>query len=104
MLVALRTLSDNRFVSRTHPAILKGLRVRLRVIEITQDDRWGSDEELARLIIAGDLVAFDCDEPCLNGWEERAGGAEVDIIESCRADYSTRFCETCKKYEQDDNG
>ena len=99
MLVALGTLSDDRFVSSAHPTVLKGLRVRLRIIKITEDDRWGPDEELARLIVASDLVSFDRDKPCLNGWEKRAGRAEIDIVKGCRANYGTRFCETWKKCE-----
>lgn len=72
MFGSLGSFSDDGFVAGAHPAILEGLAVRLVVVQVAYDDARGADEEFARLVIAGDFVAFDRDDARFEGWEKRA--------------------------------
>lgn len=95
MFSSLGSDTDDGLVAGTHPAVLEGFAVGLVVVQVAEHDARGAHEEFARLIVAGDLVAFDRDDARFEGWEERAGRAEPDVVCRRRRDYRAGFREAC---------
>ena len=57
----------------------KCLRVGLLVVEVTRHDVGTLDEELAALLVLGDLVAVGVDDLGPLAWYEEARGADEDV-------------------------
>lgn len=86
MLVARdRVRADDGLVARAHPAVLEGLAVGGVVAQVAEHDGRRAHEQLARLVVARDVVAFDRDEARGHGREQRAGRPEPDVRHGCRA-------------------
>jgi len=99
---ALGTDPHNRLVAGTHPPILERLSGCLRVVEVAQDCAWGFDDQLAGLVVAGDLGAFDGHDFDFDGWEDGAAGAEPDVVGGAGEDNCGCFCHayrTCQSLD-----
>lgn len=73
MFGAVGPLADDGLVAGAQPVVLEGVAVGLVVVQVAEHDAGRADEQFARLVVAGDVVAFDGDEARFDGGEERAG-------------------------------
>lgn len=94
MFGALGAHLHNRLVASAHPSILKRFSCCLRVVEVAQDGAWGFDDQLAWLVVAGDLGAFDGHDLDFDGWEDGATGAEPDVVGCGGEGNCGGFCHT----------
>lgn len=96
MLVARRGLANQDLVAGSDPAAVvvvdERFGRRLLVVEVAEHDRGGLHEELAGLVVLGDLLARDrVDDLGFAHGDERARGAKVDVIFAGGADDGGRL-------------
>ena len=81
-----RVAADEGLVARAHPAVLEGLAGGVGVVEVAERDRGRLDEQLAGLVVAGDVGAVDAHQARFDAGEERAAAAGEEVMRGGGAD------------------
>lgn len=82
-----RCFSDDCFITSSHVPILESLRICLVIVQISQDNGWRFDEQLAWFIISCHFFTLGCHNLALNTRQERPRRSEPDVVR-CTGGYN----------------